>query len=72
MGINDILTPAKLAEKLGVTERVILDWREMGMPWVKIGKNIYILEKSFISWMKSREIGKTPKTPQEKTFWEKE
>lgn len=45
-----------VAKKLGISTDTFLAWREDGMPWVKIGKSIYILEDSFIAWARSLEI----------------
>lgn len=53
--MKKIYRPEELAKKIGVTERVLLDWRDLGMPWVKIGKAIYIFEDSFIRWVKTQE-----------------
>lgn len=58
MNLKGILTPDQLAEKMGVTSQTILGWREEGMPTVKLGKLIYIIEKSFIKWLEGLE---TPK-----------
>lgn len=45
-----------IAKKLGISTDTFLDWRQMGMPWVKIGKSIYILEDNFIEWARGLEI----------------
>jgi hypothetical protein len=45
-----------LAKKLGIEKDALLGWREMGMPWVRIGKLIYIFEDSFIEWARGLEI----------------
>ena len=45
-----------MAKKLGITEDTFLGWRDLGMPWVKIGKSIFILEDSFLRWARSLEI----------------
>jgi hypothetical protein len=44
-----------VAKKLGISTETFLNWRQDGMPWVKIGKSIYILEDSFIRWARSLE-----------------
>jgi hypothetical protein len=49
-----------MAKKLGITEETFLEWRKLGMPWVKIGKSIYILEDSFIRWAREREVSLRP------------
>ena len=45
-----------MAKKLGITEDTFLGWRNLGMPWVKIGRSIYVLEDSFIQWARDHEI----------------
>ena len=45
-----------MAKKLGIEKEALLEWRKYGMPWVKIGKLIYILEDSFIEWARGLEI----------------
>ena len=45
-----------MAKKLGIEKETLLAWRELGMPWVKIGKSIFILEDSFLSWARDHEI----------------
>ncbi len=56
--MKDILTPTELAKKMGVKEETILAWRDLGMPSVKVGKFVFILGKSFLSWMKGLENSK--------------
>jgi len=46
----------EMAKKLGVSEQTFLNWRELGMPWVKIGKFVFILEDSFLRWAKDHEM----------------
>ena len=58
MNLKGILTPDQLAEKMGVTSQTVLGWREEGMPTVKLGKLVYIIEKSFFRWLERLE---TPK-----------
>jgi len=51
------LKPAEeIAKKLGIATETFLEWRSIGMPWIKIGKSIYILEDSLIKWARGREI----------------
>ncbi len=45
-----------LAKKLGIAEQTLLDWRRLGMPWVKIGKSVFIFEDSFLAWVREHEI----------------
>ena len=45
-----------MAKKLGIATETLLDWRGLGMPWVKIGKSIFVLEDSFLRWAKDHEI----------------
>jgi hypothetical protein len=45
-----------MAKKLGIATDTFLDWRRLGMPWVKIGKSVFILEDSFLRWAKDHEV----------------
>ncbi len=56
--MKEVLTPAELAEKMDVSERVVFSWKDQGMPCVKLGKCIFIFWKSFLSWMKELENDK--------------
>jgi hypothetical protein len=55
MKIDSILTPKGLAKKLGITEQTLLSWRSSGMPVIKKGKNLFLLQESFMKWFKSQE-----------------
>lgn len=56
MNIKNVLTIKQVATRFGVTEETINSWREAGMPVIKIGKSIFVLESSLVSWMKGIEI----------------
>jgi hypothetical protein len=58
-----------IAKKLGVTERTILEWRDYGMPYVKIGKAIYVFEDSFLHWAKDHEISQNAQDAPEQDFF---
>jgi len=58
MGLRNIFTPDELAKKMGVSVETVLSWRESGMPSAKVGKSIFVLEKSLIEWLKSLESPK--------------
>lgn len=53
MRIGKILTPKQIAKQFGITEQTLLSWRSQGMPIVKIGKSILIIEDDFIEWIKN-------------------
>jgi transposase-like protein len=55
MKIDSILTPKGLAKKLGITEQTLRSWRSLGMTVIKIGKNLFVLQESFMKWVKSQE-----------------
>lgn len=55
MKISSIFTPDKLARRLGITVQTLLSWKRFGLPLVKIGKFSFVLEESFLKWVKSRE-----------------
>ena len=42
----------EVAKKLGITTETLLGWRDLGMPIVKIGKSIFILEDCFLRWVR--------------------
>ncbi len=44
-----------MAKKLGITEETLLEWRNLGLPWTKIGKTIFIFEDSFYRWARGFE-----------------
>lgn len=71
MKLKDILRPEQLAERLDVEVETVLGWREIGMPWVTIGKKIYVLESSFMKWVKSREKGTNAQDAPEQEFFGK-
>ena len=58
MKLNDILRPEMIAEKFGVNEETVLGWRDLGMPWIRLGKMVLISETSFLRWLKSLEKAK--------------
>jgi hypothetical protein len=45
-----------VAKKLGIATETLLDWRTIGMPYVKIGKSVFIFEDSFFKWAREYEI----------------
>jgi hypothetical protein len=54
----------KVAKELGIATETFLDWRDAGMPWIKIGKSIYVLEDSLIKWARNQEkIGNAQDAP---------
>lgn len=55
MNFKDLITPKELARKLGVTEQIIFQWRKEGMPSVKIGKSVFIIQASFLRWIEKLE-----------------
>ncbi len=55
MRINNLLTPQTLAKRLGLTEQTVNSWKKEGLPTIKIGKFTYIIEDSFLKWIKGRE-----------------
>lgn len=71
MKFKDALTPDQVAEELGVTKETVLGWRELGMPWVQLGKKIYILESSFMKWVLKHEIRQNVQDDPEQDFFGK-
>jgi hypothetical protein len=58
-----------LAKKLGLATDTLLEWRRFGMPWVKIGKSVFILEDSFLKWAKDHEISQSSQDTSEQEFF---
>ena len=58
-----------IAKKLGITEETFLGWRSLGMPWVKIGKSVYVLEDSFLRWARDHEINPKAQDAPEQDFF---
>lgn len=58
MKLKGILRPSEVAEMFEVSEETVLEWREIGMPWIKLGKMILISESGFLRWLKSIEKAK--------------
>ena len=55
MNLKDLITPKELARKLGVTEQIISQWRKEGMPSVKVGNSVFIIQASFLRWIEKLE-----------------
>lgn len=58
-----------MAKKLGISEDTFLGWRSLGMPWIKIGKSIFVLEDSFLHWVKDRETRQNVQDAPEQDFF---
>lgn len=59
----------EMAKKLGINTETFLDWRSLGMPYVKIGKAVFVFEDSFLRWAKDKEISPNAQnTPQQDFF----
>ena len=69
MKLKDAIKAGDLAEQLGVTKETVLGWRELGMPWVQIGKEVYVIEASFMKWVKSRETTSNAQDAPEQDFF---
>jgi len=59
----------EIAKKLDVSVETVLGWRDLGMPWVKIGKMVFILEDSFHRWAKQLEKAKNVQDAPEQDFF---
>ena len=54
--LDDILTEETLAELFGCDMRTIYVYRqELGLPYIKVGRDIYYSQKSVYNWLKSLE-----------------
>jgi len=55
--LKQLIKPEDLARKLDVTTDTLLSWRDKGMPWVKAGKSVFILEGPFMKWIEKNLQG---------------
>lgn len=55
--LSDHISPAQLADELGITVRTLDRWRAFGTapPVTKIGKRVYYRRNAIAEWLKSRE-----------------
>ncbi len=45
-------TQDQLAESLGVSRATIDEWKKEGMPHIKKGRFVFIIQSEFLRWMK--------------------
>lgn len=55
MKLKGILNPEEVAEIFGVKVDTVLEWRDKGMPYIKLGNMILISEGGLLKWLKSLE-----------------
>jgi len=54
--LDDILTEESLAEIFGCNIKTIYVYRqELGLPYIKVGRDIYYSQKTVYNWLKSLE-----------------
>jgi excisionase family DNA binding protein len=54
------LTIEQVTEKLNIHQKTLYNWRKNeGLPYIKVGKTIYIKEESLNKWMTEREKQET-------------
>lgn len=55
--LDDLLTPAVLAERLGMTERTLSEWRITGRGpvFIRLGKTVRYRPHAVDSWLLSQE-----------------
>lgn len=59
---TDLLTPAEVAEMLGVQEQTLTAWRargRYGLPYIKIGRRIRYRRADVEAWLQERTFGHT-------------
>lgn len=50
-------TQDQLAESLGLSRDTVDEWKKDGMPHVKKGRFVFILQSDFLKWMKQDSKG---------------
>jgi uncharacterized protein YjcR len=53
---NDLLKFEQLAKRLGVSIHTIQEWKRQGMPYIKIGRFVFVSWNSFHRWARGHEI----------------
>lgn len=55
--------PDEIAEELDVSPQVLLSWRSLGMPIIKLSKYIFIPRVKFFKWLEDQteSTGKSDK-----------
>jgi excisionase family DNA binding protein len=51
-----LLTPNRLADRLGISPRTLQDWRsrKVGPPWIRVGRVIRYREEDVNEWIEKR------------------
>jgi len=53
---SDLLKFEQLAKRLDVSIDTIREWKRLGMPYIKIGKFVFVSWNSFYRWARGHEI----------------
>jgi excisionase family DNA binding protein len=59
--LKDFLSAKELAEVLEVTIDTVLDWREKGLPFYRIGKRVWFEQHEVAAFMMTHLKGETMK-----------
>ena len=54
--IKDLWKPEVLADKLGISRDTIDRWMKEGMPYIPVGKFVFISESAFMIWIESHMV----------------
>jgi len=55
MKLKGILNQEEVAEIFGVSVETVLGWRDIGMPWIKLGKMVLFSEGGLLKWLRGLE-----------------
>jgi len=69
MKLKGIMKASEIAEMFEVNEETVLGWRDIGMPWIKLGRMILISETGFLRWLKRLEKSKNAQDAPEQDFF---
>ncbi len=53
--LSDFVAADALAKHLGISRAVLLAWRERGLPYIRVGMQVYFLESAVAAWLASQQ-----------------
>lgn len=53
--LSEFITSESLTKHLGVTRNVLLGWLDHGLPYIRVGRQLYFREGSVAAWLARQE-----------------
>lgn len=51
MSISRLVSQTELSKVVGVSVDKIRDWREQGLPFLRVGRDVFFHEQELVEWM---------------------